>query len=449
MIVPVARRYGAAAATGLGLALAAALSGLAGCSPPARPVTESMGTNPQLPPPRHALIPIIDIAPARGWSAGEMPQPASGLRVQAFAQGLDHPRWLAVLPNGDVLVAETNAPKDSRATRGIRALVMKSASRRAGAATPSAERITHLRDADGDGVAEQRSVFLAGLHSPFGMALVDGWLYVANADALVRVRYRDGDSTAGGPVEPVVSLPHGPGSLNHHWTKSLLASRDGKHLYVGVGSNSNIAEGGMDKETDRAAILQIDLASRSTRRFAGGLRNPVGMDWEPASGALWTVVNERDELGNDLVPDYLTRVVDGAFYGWPYSYFGSHVDTRVRPQRPELVARARVPDFALGAHTASLGLAFYTATALPARFHGAALIGQHGSWNRKPPAGYRVVAVPFAQGRPAGPAEPVLDGFLDAQGKARGRPVGVAVARDGAVLVADDVGNAIWRVSAQ
>ncbi|MCQ4166808.1 sorbosone dehydrogenase family protein [Tahibacter sp. P2K] len=405
------------------------------------------GPDPELPEPDRSLIPVVDIAPATGWSGEAKPRAAAGLSVQAFARGLDHPRWLYVLPNGDVLVAETNAPPDSRATKGIKGTVMKSASQKAGAAVPSPNRITLLRDADGDGTAEQRSVLLQGLSSPFGMTLVDGSLYVANADSLVRYAYRAGETQIGAAATKVAELPHGPGPLNHHWTKSLLASKDGKYLYVGVGSNSNIAEGGIDKEGDRARILQIDRVSGETRPYATGLRNPVGLDWEPHSGALWAVVNERDELGNDLVPDYLTAVRDGAFYGWPYSYFGAHVDKRVEPQQPELVAKTVVPDYALGAHTASLGLAFNGDGLLAAPFGAGAFIGQHGSWNRKPPSGYKVIFVPFSNGKPSGVPRDVLGGFLDDKGNAQGRPVGVALDRKGALLVADDVGNVIWRVT--
>jgi glucose/arabinose dehydrogenase len=299
-----------------------------------------------------------------------------------------------------------------------------------------------LRDTDRDGIAETRSVFLRNLNSPFGMALIGDTLYVADTDAVLAFPYRQGATSIGAPARRLASLPAGP--RNHHWTKSLVASADGRRLYVGVGSNSNIAEHGLDQEVDRAAILEIDVATGSTRVFASGLRNPVGMDWQPQGGALWVAVNERDELGSDVPPDYMTEVRDGGFYGWPYSYFG-RVDTRVRPQRPDLVATAIQPDYALGPHTASLGLAFYDGALLP-RFRDGALIGQHGSWNRRPRSGYKVIFVPFAGGRPAGMPETVLDGFLDADGNALGRPVGVAVAGDGAVLVADDVGNVVWRV---
>jgi glucose/arabinose dehydrogenase len=398
-----------------------------------------------LPPPKSSLLPKVNIAPAKGWPTGRRPAAASGLSVKAFAEGLDHPRWLYVLPNGDVLVAETNAPERPEDRKGVRGWFMGKAMARAGAAVPSANRITLLRDADGDGVAEKRSVFLQGLNSPFGMALVGNALYVANTDAVVRFEYSSDAQTPSSTGSKVADLPAGP--LNHHWTKNLIASADGSRLYVTVGSNSNIAENGMDKEAERAAILEVDPKTGRTRVFASGLRNPNGLAWEPQTGKLWTTVNERDELGDDLVPDYMTSVRDGGFYGWPYSYYGQHVDARVQPQRPELVAKAIVPDYALGSHTASLGLAFYEGTALPQRYRGGAFIGQHGSWNREPRSGYKVVFVPFTNGQPAGKAEDVLTGFIDA-GDALGRPVGVVVDRRGALLVADDVGNTIWRVSA-
>jgi glucose/arabinose dehydrogenase len=407
-----------------------------------------MGPEPVLPPPRETLIPTVKIAPAIGWPEGAMPIAAPGLSVAAFADGLDHPRWLYVLPNGDVLVAETNAPPGRGDPGGIKGWVMKLMMERAGAAVPSADRITLLRDADGDGVVETRSVFLDGLHSPFGMALVGSDFYVANTDALVRFPYQDGQLRIEQPGEPVVDLPAGP--INYHWTKNVVASPDGSRLYVTVGSNSNVGEKGMAAEEGRAAIWEIDTATGDQRVYASGLRNPVGLAFEPETGALWTAVNERDELGSDLVPDYMTAVRDGAFYGWPYSYFGDHVDPRVEPQRPDLVAQAVVPDYALGAHTASLGLAFADRPhSLPAEFRGGAFVGQHGSWNRRPQSGYKVIFVPFADGRPAGDPVDVLTGFVNEDGEALGRPVGVALDRHGALLVADDVGNRVWRVTAE
>jgi glucose/arabinose dehydrogenase len=410
------------------------------------PLAAGTGPNPTLPAPRPMLIPTVNIAPADGWFPQTTPVAAPGTRVVAFASGLDHPRWLHVLPNGDVLVAETNAPPRPGDSGGFKGWLAGLVVQRAGATVPSANRITLLRDTDGDGVADQRTVLLDGLNSPFGMALVGEALYVADTDAVRRFRYTRGDTHITAPGERLVELPAGP--INHHWTKNLLASMDGTRLYVTVGSNSNVAERGMDAEAGRAAIWEVDLHSGTHRVFADGLRNPNGMAWAPQTGALWTVVNERDELGSDLVPDYLTSVVDGAFYGWPYSYFGTHVDARVQPPRPDLVARTVVPDYALGPHTASLGLASSVGTTLPAVFAHGMFIGQHGSWNRRPHSGYKVVFVPFEGGRPSG-AQPidVLTGFLSAEGRAFGRPVGVALDGQGALLVADDVGNTVWRMT--
>ena len=404
-----------------------------------------MGPDPQLPAPVQGLVPTVNVADASGWPPGTTPVAAPGFAVGAFATGLQHPRWLYRLPNGDVLVAETDAPpRPAESSNGLRGFFMKLFMRKAGSATPSADRITLLRDADGDGIAEFRSVLAQDLHSPFGMALVGDTLYVANADALVKLPYHDGDTTITAEPVTVVALPGGP--RNHHWTKSLVASGDGSRLYVGVGSNSNVGENGMDEEAGRAAIWEIDPATGAHRIFASGLRNPVGMDWQPRSGALWVAVNERDELGSDLVPDYMTSVRDGGFYGWPYSYYGQHVDTRPQPPRPDLVARAIKPDYALGPHTASLGLAFYDADAFPARYRGGAFVGQHGSWNRRPPSGYKVIFVPFSNGMPVGEAEDVLTGFRVGD-QAFGRPVGVIVGGQGALLVADDVGGVVWRVT--
>lgn len=404
-----------------------------------------MGPQPRLPEPRHAMIPTVNIAAATGWSTGAMPTVATGLAVNAYATGLDHPRWLYVLPNGDVLVAETDAPPKPEDSKGIRGWIMKRIMKRAGSGNPSANRITLLRDADGDGKAETRTVFLQGLNSPFGMALIANNLYVADTDALLRFIYQPGATQITSTGTMVSALPAGP--INHHWTKNVLANRDGSKLYVTVGSNSNVGDNGLEAEAGRAAILEVDAVNGSSRTFATGLRNPNGLAWQTQSGALWTVVNERDEIGNDLVPDYLTAVKDGGFYGWPYSYYGSHVDERMQPQRPDLVAKAIVPDYALGAHTASLGLTFYSGNLLPAHYAGGAFIGQHGSWNRKPRSGYKVIFVPFAEGRPAGAAEDILTGFVSADGDAYGRPVGVAVDKTGALLVADDVGNTVWRIT--
>ncbi len=407
------------------------------------PLEAGTGPNPALPPPNATLLPTINVAPATHWDAGVTPTPASGLRVAALAQGLEHPRWLVVLPNNDVLVAETNAPKRPEDAAGVRGLVQRVIMGRAGADVPSANRITLLRE-DGQGGVE-RHVFLKGLNSPFGMALVGNDLYVAETDALMRFPYRPGQTEITAPGTKLCDLPGGP--LNHHWTKNVVASADGRALYVSVGSNSNVAENGLAAEEGRAAVWQVDAATGAHRVFASGLRNPVGMSWQPRTGALWVAVNERDEIGSDLVPDYMTAVRDGAFYGWPFSYYGQHVDVRVKPQNAAMTARAIAPDYALGAHTASLGLAFSKAGSLPAALTDGAFVGQHGSWNRMPPSGYRVVFVPFRDGRPAGKPLEVLTGFLNGAGEAQGRPVGVAMDQKGALLVADDVGNTVWKVT--
>lgn len=413
---------------------------------PALPPERGYGPNPALPAPRKQVLPVMKIAPAVGWAEGQTPEAAPGFVATALVRGLDHPRWLYVLPNGDVLIAETNAPPKPEDGKGIRGFVQKIIMKRAGAVTPSANRITLVRDANGDGAIDARTVFLSGLNSPFGMALVGDTFYVADTDALLAFPYQPGQTKITAAPRKVADLP--AGAINHHWTKNVIASPDSSKLYVTSGSNSNVAENGVAAEERRAAILEIDPATGATRVFASGLRNPNGLDWQPQSGALWTAVNERDEIGNDLVPDYMTSVKDGGFYGWPYSYYGQTVDARVKPPRPDLVAKAIKPDYALGAHTASLGLTFYDAGAFPARYKGGAFIGQHGSWNRKPVSGYKVVFVPFANGMPSGKAEDFLTGFLNAKGEALGRPVGVAVDKSGALLVADDVGNVVWRVVA-
>jgi glucose/arabinose dehydrogenase len=374
----------------------------------------------------------------------------AGAQVTAFARDLDHPRWLYVLPNGDVLVAESNAPAKVARSQSLTAQligwVTGVVKKRAGAAAPSANRITLLRDTDGDGVADFRTVLIDGLNSPFGMALVGHDLFVANTDAVLRFPYSIGDTRINVAGQLVTALPAGP--INHHWTKNLIASSDGKLLYVTVGSNSNVAENGMEAEEGRAAIWEVDPQAKARRLFASGLRNPVGLAWEPDRNTLWTVVNERDDLGNDLVPDYLTAVRDGGFYGWPYSYFGQYLDPRVTPQNPTLVAKAIVPDYALGSHTASLGLTSSVGTTLPVAISNGMFIGQHGSWNRKPRSGYKVIFVPFTAGQPSGLPVDVLSGFISPDGNAYGRPVGVALDKQGALLVADDVGNIVWRVSA-
>jgi glucose/arabinose dehydrogenase len=431
------------AATALSLLL-----GLQACgSGPALDPALGFGPDPQLPEPRTGLFPTIKVAPAVGWPVGQMPTPAPGFVVNAFATGLDHPRWIYRLPNGDILVAEASAPPkpDDGGGPSLRDRIARMFMSRAGAVVASPDRITLLRDADGDGTAETKSVFLSNLTSPFGMALVGDRLFIANADAVVAVPYVTGQTAISATPVKVAELPAG---RNHHWTKSLVASADGSRLYVGVGSNSNVGENGLDEEVNRAAILEIDPATGMTRVYASGLRNPVGMDWQPDSGMLWVAVNERDELGNDLVPDYMTSVTPGGFYGWPWSYYGQTVDARVKPTRPELVARALKPDYALGAHTASLGLTFYDGASFPESYRNGAFIGQHGSWNRSPPNGYKVIFVPFAAGKPAGPPKDILTGFLNDQGEALGRPVGVQTDATGALLVADDVGNVIWRVQA-
>jgi glucose/arabinose dehydrogenase len=417
---------------------------LTGCTEqPAKSNNSGVGPAPQLPEPQSSLLPTINIAEVVGWPVGATPVPANGLTVDAFARGLDHPRWLYVLPNGDVLVAETDAPP--REGGGIRQWVMKFFMKQAGSGGKSADRISLLRDGDNDGLAEAKTTFLSGLKSPFGMALINDRFFVANTDAIIEFRYAPGETSIQGAGRKLCDLP--AGSLNQHWTKSLVASPDGSKLYVGVGSNSNIGENGLDAEANRAAILEVDASTGATRVFASGLRNPVGMAFHPQTGELWTVVNERDELGNDLVPDYLTSVKDGGFYGWPFSYFGSNIDRRVEPQRPDLTSQAIVPEYALGAHTASLGLTFSTSPALSEEYQSGTFIGQHGSWNRTPFAGYKVTFVPFQNGKPSGQMTDVLSGFLNAEGKAQGRPVGVVLDKAGSLLVADDVGNTIWRVA--
>jgi glucose/arabinose dehydrogenase len=419
--------------------------GSADRGPAASPST-TLGPNPTLARADEQGIPVVQVAEARGWPPGMKPQAADGVTVTAFASGLTHPRWLYTLPNGDVLVAETNAPDRPEDGKGIKGMVMKKMMAKAGAAVPSPNRITLLRDANGDGVAELKSEFLAGLHSPFGMALIGNDLYVANTDAILKFRYTPGATTLAGPGTKLTDLPGGP--LNHHWTKNIIASKNGEQLYATVGSNSNVAENGIEAEAGRAAIWEVDVATGEKRLYATGIRNPNGMAWEPQNDQLWTVANERDELGDDLVPDYLTSVRQGGFYGWPYSYYGQHVDERVEPQRPDLVSKALPPDYALGAHVAALGLAYSAENALPEHLQNGMFIGEHGSWNRAVPAGYKVVFVPFEGGKPNGMPVDVLTGFVSSKGEAWGRPVGVAMDQRGGLLVADDVGNTIWRAVA-
>lgn len=423
------------------LALAAA-----GCNKPEPLPTEAgVGPNPALPAPRYSLIPSMGLSHPARWGPNEAPTPAPGLAVTRFAAGLNHPRWLYVLPNGDVLVAETDGPGEI--VKRPKDLVMRTAMHSVDAEKPRHHRILLLRDSDGDGVAETRSLFLDNLHSPFGMVLVGSDFYVADTDALLRFTYRPGDTRIAGPAVRVTDLP--AGEINHHWTKNVIASRDGSRLYVTVGSNSNVGENGLDREVGRAAIWEVDPKTGAKRVFASGIRNPNGMDWEPRTGALWVVANERDELGDDLVPDYITSVRPGGFYGWPYSYYGQHLDARVRPQRPDLVARAIKPDYAIGSHMGSLGFAFSNGRALTPDYAEGAFVGQHGSWNRSVQQGYRVIFIPFRGGKPAGMPRVVLSGFLMPDGRTHGRPVGVVVDAHGGLLVADDQGNSVWRVAAK
>ncbi|TPM26561.1 sorbosone dehydrogenase family protein [Mesorhizobium sp. B2-3-5] len=426
--------------------LCATAFGVAGCSDDNTDPSTQIGANPKLPDINQYLFPPMHLASVVGWKNDEKPTVAQGLQIKALAKGLQHPRSLYVMPNGDILVVESKAPPAPSIKRP-KDLVMgwiESLTTSGGDTGPS-NRITLLRDANGDGVPEYQGVFLDHLNSPFGVALVGNDLYVADTDAILRYPYQPGDTKITAPGTVLTELPGGP--IDHHWTKSLVASRDGSLLYVGVGSNSNITENGIQAEKDRAAIWEVDRATGRSRIFASGLRNPNGLSLEPESGALWAVINERDELGPNLVPDYLTSVKDGAFYGWPYSYYGQHVDPRVMPQRPDLVAKAIPPDYALSSHVAPLGLAFYTGTSLPQSYRGGAFIGEHGSWDRARFNGYKVVFVPFSGGHPNGVAQDVVTGFLNDKGEARGRPVGVAIDKSGALLIADDVGNTVWRVT--
>lgn len=405
--------------------------------------TELEGREPKFTEPRRQIIPTVGIAKPVGWAANAAPVAARGLKVQRFVTGLDHPRSMLALPNGDILVAETNSPP--RPVEGFTDWVKSLLMGEAGAGAPSANRITLLRDADGDGVAEQKHVFLKGLTSPYGMALVGDTLYVANTDSLMAFPYKESDTQIAVAGRKVTNLP--ANAPNYHWTKSLVASPDGK-LYVGIGSNSNIAEDGLDTEENRAAILEIDTRAGESNVYASGLRNPTDLAWNPWTGGLWAVVNERDMLGSDLVPDYLTDVEFAAFYGWPWNYWGGYIDRRVQPERNDLREYTRRPAFGLGAHTAPLGLAFTPGSALGAPFDQGAFVALHGSWNRKPLAGYKVAFVAFdAKGKPQGKLVDLLTGFLNKDDQAQGRPVDVVVAKDGAVLVSDDVGGIVWRLS--
>ena len=425
-----------AAVCAAGLSLAACGEAVAGDP------SKQIGANPVLPEPQEYLLPPMRIAPHAKWG-DDTPTVPAGLQVRAIASDLKNPRSLYVLPNGDILVVETRGPKPpvNRPKDLVMGIVMSFAD----AGATGANRITLLRDIGPDGVAKTKTVFLDHLNSPFGVALVGHDLYVADTDALLRFPYKDGDTSIEAPATKVTDLPAGP--IDHHWTKSLTASPDGTKLYVGVGSNSNIAENGIGAELDRAAIWEIDRATGLHRIYASGVRNPTGLEFEPQSHKLWAVANERDELGPDLVPDYLTSVKDGGFYGWPYSYYGQHLDPRVMPQRPDLVASAIPPDYALSSHVAPLGLVFGTGTSLPAAYQGGAFVSEHGSWDRSPLNGYKVVYVPFAGGTPNGMAQDFVTGFLTADGHARGRPVGLAIDKTGALLIADDLGDRVWRVA--
>jgi glucose/arabinose dehydrogenase len=423
--------------------VAIALLALAACGPKPIDPRRQLGHDPYLPPLHQYLLPPMHVAKVVGWN-GATPTVAPGLKVQAFATGLANPRSLYVLPNGDVLVVETGGPPAP--VSRPKELVMNWVEKTAHSRTKPGQRILLFRDTKGGGVPDVQTVFLDHLHSPFGVVLVGNDLYVADTDAVVRFPYTAGETQITAPGVTLCELPGGP--IDHHWTKSLTAGPDGTKLYAGVGSNSNITENGIQAEVGRASIWEIDRATGAHREYATGLRNPNGLQFEPQTQVLWAVINERDELGPDLVPDYLTSVRDGAFYGWPYSYYGQHLDPRVKPQRPDLVAKAIAPDYALSSHVAPLGMVFYGATNLPAHYRGGAFVGEHGSWDRSVLNGYKVVYVPFENGRPAGLPEDVVTGFLVDGDQARGRPVGLAVDGHGALLIADDTGNTVWRVSA-
>ncbi|CAN5898974.1 sorbosone dehydrogenase family protein [soil metagenome] len=442
------RNAGARASFAWRLALCGVVSvtalGLAACGdrPVAKPDTQ-YGEKPMLPEPKNFLVPPMKVPSSVSWKAGESPSVAPGLKIEALATGLMHPRTVYTLPNGDILVVEANGPKAP--VNRPKDLVMGWIKSVGGTGGKGGNRITLLRPAS-NGAPELRTVFLDGLDSPFGVALVGNDFYVANTNAVIRYPYVAGETKISAPGTQLVALPGGP--IDHHWTKSLLASADGSKLYVGVGSNSNITENGMPAELNRACIWEVDRASGAMRIFASGLRNPNSMQWEPQSKKMWVVVNERDEIGANLVPDYLTSVQDNGFYGWPYSYYGAHLDPRVMPQRPDLVAKAIVPDYALSSHVAPLGLVFDSAATLTAAFATGAFVGEHGSWDRSPLNGYKVVFVPFADGKPAGPPKDVVTGFLSGDEHVNGRPVGLAFDHRGGLLIADDIGNTVWRVSA-
>jgi len=415
---------------------------LAGCDDGATlDPQKQIGPNPELPQAKNFLMPPMQVPEGVPWKAGEMPKVAEGLKIEKIADGLMHPRQVYVLPNNDVLVAEANGP--AKPTTRPKQLIMGMVQQSSGKGGPGGNRITLLRNVNG---SWEKHLFIEHLHSPFGMQLIGNTLWVANADSLVKFPYQEGQTEIRTAGEVVTELPGGP--LNHHWTKALLASPDGSKLYVGVGSNSNITENGIGAEYRRAAVLEVDAANGASRIYASGLRNPTGLQWEPQSGKLWAIVNERDEIGSDLVPDYMTSVQENGFYGWPYSYFGQHVDERAKPPRPDLVAKAIKPDYALSSHVAPLGLLFYGGDNMP-QYRGGAFVSEHGSWNRKPLNGYQVMWVKFANGQPVGTPKPVVTGFLtDDQKQVRGLPVGLAMDKQGGVLIADDAGNTIWRISA-
>ena len=421
-----------------------ALTAATACAPKGSDPARQYGANPYLPDAQQYLLPPMSVPKEVGWSAGQTPTVPAGLKIQAMAIGLMHPRIVYGLPNGDVLVVEGNSP----GTQPFRPkdYIQNKVKARAGAGGKGGNRITLLRDADGDGKPELETVLVDHLHSPYGVAYVDGTLYVANTDAIVSFKYTLGETRITGPGVKLADLPAGP--IDHHWTKSLTASLDGSKLYVGVGSNSNILENGLAAEEGRAAIYEIDRKTGAKRIYASGTRNPTNLAVDPKTGRLFAVVNERDEIGPDLVPDYLTSIVDGAFYGWPYSYWGQHPDARVHPQRPDMVAKAIRPDYGLSSHVAALGLTFSQGETLSPAYADGVFVGEHGSWDRDPLNGYQVIYVPFVNGRPAGAPVPVVTGFVGPEKKTvHGRPVGVALDRTGALLVADDAANVVWRIS--
>lgn len=418
---------------------------LTGCSDEPVPPEQQLGQHVPLPDAKQFLLPPMNIVAPTEWPDGEKPTVPAGFVIQALGQDMHQPRNVLPLANGDILVAESGGPGGEPVTRP-KDLIYGLVKGRAHSPVKPGQRVILLHDSKGDGNAFQQTVLIDKLHSPFGMAVVNGFLYVADTDAIMRYRFQPGDLSVNMPGEKLTDLPAGP--IDHHWTKSLAVSPDESKLYVGVGSNSNIVERGLEAERGRAAIYEVDPKSGAMREFASGLRNPNGLTFEPSTKALWAVVNERDELGNDLVPDYMTSVRDGGFSGWPWSYYGQHVDIRVHPQRPEMVKTAIVPDYSLSSHVAPLGLAFNTGNGFPAKYRGGAFVGEHGSWDRTVLNGYQVAFVPFADGKPAGKATPFVDGFIGKHGEVHGRPVGVAFDARGALIIADDVGNAVWRVRA-